>query len=146
MVEPNTPPHGYRSSVEYLSKKDILTCGLNGVDYSNDGGKNWKWISKEGFHVCRIARIGTQYFSLAIMEKWKAGLEIVNCEWFRVLFTYTHVQRLSSISFTDGRLFIIRVKKTISNIAFFIYNVGSRYGQVIAIFTINFINLIPPLR
>ncbi len=61
-LAPQTPPHGYRSSVEYLSKKDILTCGLNGVDYSSDGGKNWQWISKEGFHVCRIARIGTAVF------------------------------------------------------------------------------------
>jgi photosystem II stability/assembly factor-like uncharacterized protein len=61
-MEPNTPPNGYRSSVEFLSKKDLLTCGLNGVDYSGDGGKNWKWISKEGFHVCRIARVGTAVF------------------------------------------------------------------------------------
>ncbi len=59
---PETPPHGYRSSVEYLSKKDILATGPNGVDYSSDGGKNWKWISKDGFHVCRIARIGTAIF------------------------------------------------------------------------------------
>lgn len=57
-----TPPHGYRSCVEFLSKKDVLSCGLNGVDYSDDGGKNWKWISKEGFHVCRIAKIGTAIF------------------------------------------------------------------------------------
>ncbi len=61
-LAPDTPPHGYRSSVEYLSKKDLLACGLNGVDYSNDNGKNWKWISKEGFHVCRIARVGTTVF------------------------------------------------------------------------------------
>lgn len=61
-VTPDTPPNGYRSCVEYLSKKDVLTCGLNGVDYSADGGKNWKWISKEGFHVCRIARMGTAVF------------------------------------------------------------------------------------
>jgi photosystem II stability/assembly factor-like uncharacterized protein len=61
-LAPETPPHGYRSSVEYLSKKDVLATGLNGVDYSNDGGKNWKWISKEGFHVCRIARMGTAIF------------------------------------------------------------------------------------
>ena len=57
--EPKIPPHGYRSSVEYLSKKDLLACGINGVDYSNDGGKTWRLISKEGFNVCRIARIGT---------------------------------------------------------------------------------------
>jgi photosystem II stability/assembly factor-like uncharacterized protein len=59
---PKTPPHGYRSCVEYLSKKDILSCGLNGVDYSDDGGKTWQWISKEGFHVCRISRLGTAVF------------------------------------------------------------------------------------
>jgi photosystem II stability/assembly factor-like uncharacterized protein len=59
---PNTPPHGYRSCVEYLSPKDIIACGINGVDYSNDGGRNWKWISREGFHVCRIARNGSAFF------------------------------------------------------------------------------------
>lgn len=59
---PKTPPHGYRSCVEYLSKKDLLACGLNGVDYSEDGGKNWKWISKEGFHVVRIAKVGTTIY------------------------------------------------------------------------------------
>ena len=61
-LQPSTPPNGYRSSVEYLSKKDLLTCGLNGVDFSKDGGRNWKWISKEGFHVCRIARVGNAVF------------------------------------------------------------------------------------
>jgi photosystem II stability/assembly factor-like uncharacterized protein len=61
-LTPDTPPHGYRSSVEYLSKKDILACGLNGVDYSDNGGKDWKWVSKEGFHVGRIARIGSAIF------------------------------------------------------------------------------------
>ncbi|HEY6506090.1 MAG TPA: YCF48-related protein [Chitinophagaceae bacterium] len=59
---PKTPPHGYRSCVEYLSQKDIISCGLNGVDYSADGGKTWKWVSKEGFHVCRIARNGSAIF------------------------------------------------------------------------------------
>jgi photosystem II stability/assembly factor-like uncharacterized protein len=59
---PKTPPHGYRSCVEYLSKKDILSCGLNGVDYSFDGGKNFTWISKESFHVCRIAKYGPSTF------------------------------------------------------------------------------------
>ncbi|MEP7371955.1 MAG: YCF48-related protein [Chitinophagaceae bacterium] len=61
-MAPDTPPNGYRSSVEFLSKKDLLTCGLNGVDYSGDGGKNWKWISKESFHVCKIAKAGTTVF------------------------------------------------------------------------------------
>jgi photosystem II stability/assembly factor-like uncharacterized protein len=59
---PKTAPHGYRSCVEYLSQKDIISCGINGVDYSSDGGKSWKWISKEGFNVCRIARNGSAFF------------------------------------------------------------------------------------
>ena len=60
--KPKRPPHGYRSCVEYLSQKDIISCGINGIDYSIDGGKTWKWISKEGFHVCRIARNGSAVF------------------------------------------------------------------------------------
>jgi photosystem II stability/assembly factor-like uncharacterized protein len=59
---PNTPPHGYRSCVEYFSKTDIFCCGLTGVDYSSDGGKNWKWISKEGFHVCRCSKLGAAIY------------------------------------------------------------------------------------
>jgi photosystem II stability/assembly factor-like uncharacterized protein len=60
--EPKVPPHGYRSCVEFLSRRDVLACGLNGVDYSKDGGRTWRLISKEGFHVCRIARIGTAVY------------------------------------------------------------------------------------
>lgn len=59
---PKEPPHGYRSCVEYLSKDDLLSCGLTGVDYSFNGGKTWQWISKESFHVCRIAKQGTGIF------------------------------------------------------------------------------------
>jgi photosystem II stability/assembly factor-like uncharacterized protein len=56
---PHTAPHGYRSCVEYVTKKDIISCGINGIDYSADGGKNWRWISKEGFNACRLAKAGT---------------------------------------------------------------------------------------
>jgi hypothetical protein len=59
---PKTPPHGYRSCVEFLNKETIVTCGLNGVDYSFDGGRNFYSISKEGFHVCRYARIGNTVY------------------------------------------------------------------------------------
>jgi len=59
---PRMPPHGYRSCVEYLSRKIILTCGLTGVDYSLDGGKTFTWIGKESFNVCRIAKYGSGVF------------------------------------------------------------------------------------
>jgi photosystem II stability/assembly factor-like uncharacterized protein len=57
-------PHGYRSCVEYLGKKNWISCGLNGVDYSSDEGQNWAWISKDGFHAVRKAKKGKAvYFS-----------------------------------------------------------------------------------
>lgn len=59
---PIIKPHGYRSCVEYLSKKMIITCGINGVDISMDGGMSWKWISRESFHVCRKAQKGNAVF------------------------------------------------------------------------------------
>ncbi len=59
---PTIPPHGYRSCVEYISKDDLLSCGLSGVDYSFNGGKTWQWISKESFHVCRIAKQGSAIY------------------------------------------------------------------------------------
>ncbi len=59
---PAIAPHGYRSCVEYLGKKNWISCGLNGVDYSTDDGKTWQWISKESFHVCKKAKIGKSVF------------------------------------------------------------------------------------
>lgn len=62
--EPNEGPHGYRSCIEYLGKKNWICCGLNGVDYSSDDGKNWNWISKDSFHAVRKAKKGKAvYFS-----------------------------------------------------------------------------------
>ena len=55
-------PHGYRSCVEYLDKKILVACGLTGVDYTIDNAQTWKWISKESFHVCRIAKYGTTVY------------------------------------------------------------------------------------
>ncbi|MGN6804070.1 MAG: WD40/YVTN/BNR-like repeat-containing protein [Ginsengibacter sp.] len=55
---PQTSPSGYRSCVEYLSESKWITCGLNGVDISNDDGMDWTKISDESFHVCRKAKNG----------------------------------------------------------------------------------------
>jgi hypothetical protein len=61
-TKPETPPHGYRSCVIYLSKNKLLTCGTSGIDISKDGGKNWELISKESFHVCQKAKKGKAVF------------------------------------------------------------------------------------
>ena len=55
---PTIPPHGYRSCIEFLGKKNWISCGLNGVDYSIDEGNTFSWISKDGYHVCRKAKNG----------------------------------------------------------------------------------------
>lgn len=59
---PVTPPHGYRSCVEYISETKLITCGTSGVDVSNDGGMNWSLISTQSFHVCQKAKNGTAVF------------------------------------------------------------------------------------
>ncbi|QEC66447.1 oxidoreductase [Panacibacter ginsenosidivorans] len=59
---PTTPPHGYRSCVEYITKDKLITCGTSGVDISNDGGMNWQLISTQSFHVCQKAKKGNKVF------------------------------------------------------------------------------------
>jgi photosystem II stability/assembly factor-like uncharacterized protein len=59
---PLTPPNGYRSCVEYIDKQQWISCGINGVDFSNDDGNTWKWISTESFNVCRKAKNGKGVF------------------------------------------------------------------------------------
>jgi Photosynthesis system II assembly factor YCF48 len=61
-VEPQTPPHGYRSCVEYITAKKLIACGTSGVDVSTDGGLNWQLISKESFHVCQKGKNGNTVF------------------------------------------------------------------------------------
>lgn len=60
--QPKIPPSGYRSCVEYLSKNKWITCGLNGVDISNDDGINWQKISDKSFNVCRKAKKGNAVY------------------------------------------------------------------------------------
>jgi hypothetical protein len=57
-----TPPHGYRSCVAFITNDSLVCCGLTGVDISNDGGMNWKLISDESFHVCAKAKNGNAVF------------------------------------------------------------------------------------
>lgn len=59
---PTTLPSGYKSSVEYITKKQLISCGTSGVDISKDGGDNWTQMSRESFHVCRKAKSGKSVF------------------------------------------------------------------------------------
>ena len=57
-----SPPKGYRSCVEFIDNKKMISCGTSGVDISNDSGINWQFIGKQGFHVCRKAKRGNAIF------------------------------------------------------------------------------------
>jgi photosystem II stability/assembly factor-like uncharacterized protein len=61
-IKPETPPHGYRSCVEYIGPDRLITCGTSGVDVSRDGGMHWQLISHQSFHVCRKAKKGKAVF------------------------------------------------------------------------------------
>lgn len=59
---PATAPWGYRSGVVYITGKKLITCGTSGVDISTDGGRNWRNISKTGYHVVQRAKDGRAVF------------------------------------------------------------------------------------
>lgn len=59
---PETPLNGYRSAVCYITDLNIIACGTSGIDFSVDGGKNWKLISEIGFHVVKKAKTGEAVF------------------------------------------------------------------------------------
>jgi hypothetical protein len=61
-IGPQTPPHGYRSCVEYIGDHAVLSCGTSGVDISYDDGMNWQLLTHTGFHVCRLAKKGKTVF------------------------------------------------------------------------------------
>ncbi len=61
-IAPTTPPHGYRSCVEYIGGNMVLCCGTSGVDISYDNGMNWTLVTTSGFHVCRLAKKGKTVF------------------------------------------------------------------------------------
>lgn len=57
-IKPVTEPFGYRSAIEYISKKVLIATGTAGTDVSEDGGMTWRQISKEGYNCVRIAKKG----------------------------------------------------------------------------------------
>jgi photosystem II stability/assembly factor-like uncharacterized protein len=52
------PPGGYRSGLERLADGTLIATGPDGTDESVDGGRTWRTLSAQGFHVVRRARRG----------------------------------------------------------------------------------------
>lgn len=64
------PPSGYRSCIRIINNKTLISCGSTGVDYAQNGQKEWKKVSNEGFNVCMVSK-GKQVFFAG--EKGKIG-------------------------------------------------------------------------
>lgn len=59
---PAKGPNGYRSCVAWITGNKLITCGVPGVDISDDAGNTWKLISTESYHVCQKAKKGNTVF------------------------------------------------------------------------------------
>jgi hypothetical protein len=59
---PALPPSGYRSCIEFINNTTWITCGLNGVDITNDNGFTFKQIDNESFHVVKRSKKGIKTF------------------------------------------------------------------------------------
>jgi photosystem II stability/assembly factor-like uncharacterized protein len=65
VVAKNKTP-GYRSCVQYVPNrngKELIALGFKGIDFSNDGGYNWRHISDEGFYTLRFLNDTIAYAS-----------------------------------------------------------------------------------
>ena len=52
VINPNIGnPHGYKSSVIFITDTILITCGTSGVDLSYNKGHSWNLITNESFHV-----------------------------------------------------------------------------------------------
>ena len=56
------PPFGYRSCIQLIDDKKMVACGPNGIDISENGGREWLDISKQGFNVCMVSPNKKQVF------------------------------------------------------------------------------------
>jgi len=55
---------GYRSCVQYIPNgegQELVAIGFKGIDYSRDGGSNWKHLSDEGFYTIRFVNDSMAY-------------------------------------------------------------------------------------
>jgi photosystem II stability/assembly factor-like uncharacterized protein len=63
LVAQNLNP-GYRSCVQYIPNrkgKELVAIGFKGIDFSNDGGYNWKHLSDESFYTIRFLNDSVAY-------------------------------------------------------------------------------------
>ena len=54
----------YKSCVQFVPDaggQDLVAVGFTGIDYSHDGGKNWKHLSDEGFYTIRFLNDSIAY-------------------------------------------------------------------------------------
>jgi photosystem II stability/assembly factor-like uncharacterized protein len=74
-ISPNTSPKGYRSCVIHQNGV-YFTCGTNGLDYSKDGGINWKSFSNNSYFALAISK------NKLVATTPNSSIELFNLELF----------------------------------------------------------------
>lgn len=59
---PTVPPTGYKSGVTIFRQNKAVSCGLTGVDYSEDKGDTWKKVTSTPFHACKKSKKGNKVY------------------------------------------------------------------------------------
>ncbi len=65
LVADNLNPN-YKSCVQYVpntSGKEVFAVGKTGISFSNDGGKTWNEVSKEGYYTIQFVDRNTAWLS-----------------------------------------------------------------------------------
>lgn len=68
-------PEGYKSGVTIIDKDKVMVCGYKGVDYSTDGGHNWKNITKDSYNTCIVSP--DKKYVILVGNKGKIGKVIL---------------------------------------------------------------------
>ena len=48
-------PKGYKSGVTIVDEETVVVCGSSGVEYTKDGGFNWREVTSESYNTCLVA-------------------------------------------------------------------------------------------
>lgn len=74
-ISPKTSPNGYRSCIIHHNGV-YFSCGTNGLDYSMDGGINWKSFDKKSYFALSI------YKNYLVATTPNSSIELFNLTFF----------------------------------------------------------------
>jgi photosystem II stability/assembly factor-like uncharacterized protein len=74
-----TMPNGYKSSIKYFKKRQLIAVGTTGIDVSTNHGKSWKNISNNSYNT---------------VEVYKNSIWLVGNNGLKIRFTASNLKKL----------------------------------------------------